>query len=173
MFKFKGKGTTAMKLKDLRKQKGFTIIEVLIVLTIAGAILLVVFLAVPALQRNSRNTQRKQDVAAMLAGLTEYVNNNAGQLPADQTTFDTNITNPTSGNAKIAFFQGSDVTYSKVGTTRGTAPAPSVDAGKVYVYNYVKCNGTAPTITGASARSIAAIFWTETANNTSPQCQES
>ncbi|MDQ3065292.1 MAG: prepilin-type N-terminal cleavage/methylation domain-containing protein, partial [bacterium] len=32
--------------------KGFTIIEVLIVLAIAGLIMLIVFLAVPALQRN-------------------------------------------------------------------------------------------------------------------------
>ncbi|HPW47952.1 MAG TPA: prepilin-type N-terminal cleavage/methylation domain-containing protein, partial [Candidatus Saccharibacteria bacterium] len=35
-----------------KDQKGFTIIEVLIVLAIAALILLIVFLAVPALQRN-------------------------------------------------------------------------------------------------------------------------
>jgi prepilin-type N-terminal cleavage/methylation domain-containing protein len=33
-------------------KKGFTIIEVLIVLAIAGVIMVIVFLAVPALQRN-------------------------------------------------------------------------------------------------------------------------
>jgi prepilin-type N-terminal cleavage/methylation domain-containing protein len=42
-------------MKNIYKQKrqqGFTIIEVLIVLAIAALILLIVFLAVPALQRN-------------------------------------------------------------------------------------------------------------------------
>jgi prepilin-type N-terminal cleavage/methylation domain-containing protein len=49
-------------LHNLKKRnEGFTIIEVMIVLAIAGLIMLVVFLAVPALQRNSRNTQRNND----------------------------------------------------------------------------------------------------------------
>ena len=48
-----------------KREEGFTIIEVLIVLAIAGLILLIVFLAIPALQRNSRNTQRKNDSAGV------------------------------------------------------------------------------------------------------------
>jgi prepilin-type N-terminal cleavage/methylation domain-containing protein len=66
------------KSKD---QKGFTIIEVLIVLAIAGLILLIVFLAVPALQRNSRNTGRKSDISRIGGAATEYVSNNNGTLP--------------------------------------------------------------------------------------------
>ncbi len=58
--------------------KGFTIIEVLIVLAIVGLIMLIVFLAVPALQRNSRNTQYKNDSASLLAATTEFSNNNNG-----------------------------------------------------------------------------------------------
>lgn len=50
------------KNKNLTK-KGFTIIEVVLVLAIAGLIFLMVFLALPALQRSQRDTQRKQDVA--------------------------------------------------------------------------------------------------------------
>ena len=46
-------------------KKGFTIIEVVLVLAIAGLIFLMVFLALPALQRAQRDTQRKQDVAAL------------------------------------------------------------------------------------------------------------
>ncbi|MBI3624090.1 type II secretion system protein [Candidatus Saccharibacteria bacterium] len=69
-------------LKQLKKRtSGFTIIEVMIVLAIAGLILLIVFLAVPALQRNARNTQRRNDVARLLAAVQEYVNNNNGNLP--------------------------------------------------------------------------------------------
>ncbi|MDB5161280.1 MAG: hypothetical protein JWO96_660, partial [Candidatus Saccharibacteria bacterium] len=61
-----------MSVKLNKKEKGFTIIEVLIVLAIAGVIMLVVFLAVPALQRNSKNTQRRADVAHMAGLINEY-----------------------------------------------------------------------------------------------------
>ena len=71
-----------MSLRALTKdQKGFTIIEVMIVLAIAGLIILVVFLAIPALQRNSRNTQRKNDIQALLGGITEWSSNHSGKLP--------------------------------------------------------------------------------------------
>jgi prepilin-type N-terminal cleavage/methylation domain-containing protein len=69
------------KIKLGKQQKGFTIIEVLIVLAIAGLIVLIVFLAVPALQRNSRNTQRKNDVSALLGAVSEHISNHSGQLP--------------------------------------------------------------------------------------------
>lgn len=66
-----------------KKAQGFTIIEVLIVLAIAGLILLIVFLAVPALQRNSRNTSRRNDIAAVLGAYQEFVNNNGAVAPAN------------------------------------------------------------------------------------------
>lgn len=69
-------------LKNIKKRtEGFTIIEVLIVLAIAGLILLIVFLAVPALQRNQRNTQRKNDVAAVQSAISNFSSNNNGSLP--------------------------------------------------------------------------------------------
>ncbi len=64
-----------------RGSRGFTIIEVLIVLAIAGLIMVVVFLAVPALQRNQRNQSRKTDGKNILALANEYVSNNGGALP--------------------------------------------------------------------------------------------
>jgi len=66
-------------LNRLKKSdKGFTIIEVMIVLAIAGLILLIVFLAVPALQRNSRNTSRKNDVGRIASALNEWESNHNG-----------------------------------------------------------------------------------------------
>lgn len=67
-----------MKTKLANKEKGFTIIEVLIVLAIAGLILLIVFLAVPALQRNSRNTQRANDAAQVGGIINECLANRNG-----------------------------------------------------------------------------------------------
>src|ERR1035438_10137158 len=70
-----------MKSKNINQSKGFTIIETLIVLAIAATIFLVVFLAVSALDRSSRNTARKDDAAAILAGIGDFAANNNGILP--------------------------------------------------------------------------------------------
>jgi prepilin-type N-terminal cleavage/methylation domain-containing protein len=68
-------------LQNLKKRnEGFTIIEVMIVLAIAGLIMLIVFLAVPALQRNSRNTQRTNDASRIAAAVNECLNNNNGKV---------------------------------------------------------------------------------------------
>lgn len=79
--------------KNLKKRtEGFTIIEVLIVLAIAGLIMLIVFLAVPALQRNSRNNGRRNDVSRMAAAVNDFVTNRNGNLPTTA-EFGTIVTN--------------------------------------------------------------------------------
>lgn len=67
-------------------QKGFTIIEVVLVLAIAALIFLVVFLAVPALQRSQRDTQRRADVGRLHTAIVNYAGNRQGQLPTTMTT---------------------------------------------------------------------------------------
>ena len=62
-------------------KKGFTIIEVVLVLAIAGLIFLMVFLALPALQRSQRDTQRKNDASRLRAAITDFSSNNKGRLP--------------------------------------------------------------------------------------------
>ena len=49
-------------------KKGFTISEVVLVLAIGGLIFLMVFIALPALQRSQRDTQRKDDLARFMSG---------------------------------------------------------------------------------------------------------
>lgn len=66
--------------KRLNK-KGFTIIEVVLVLAIAGLIFLMVFVALPRLQISQRDTQRRDDVAALATAVTQYQSNNGGRLP--------------------------------------------------------------------------------------------
>lgn len=120
-------------MKDLvKKQKGFTIIEVLIVLAIAGLIILIVFLAVPALQRNSRNTQRKNDATAVLGATQEDVNNNNGAFRQGAAT--PNTINTTSRT------QLTTINY--VGVPSGTnATLPgNVNAETILVRNNLKCN---------------------------------
>ena len=62
-------------------KKGFTIIEVVLVLAIAGLIFLMVFIALPALQRSQRNTRRRQDMARILTAFNDYQANNNGKMP--------------------------------------------------------------------------------------------
>lgn len=63
------------------KNQGFTIIEIVLVLAIAGLIFLIVFLALPRLQRNRRDTQRKNDVGTVVSQLEQFNGNNRGAYP--------------------------------------------------------------------------------------------
>lgn len=65
-----------------KKEKGFTIIEVVLVLAIAGLIFMMVFIALPALQRSQRDTQRKNDLSRLTTALSSYQSNNRGALPS-------------------------------------------------------------------------------------------
>ncbi len=64
-----------------KSKKGFTIIEVVLVLAIAGLIFLMVFIALPNMQRSQRDTQRRNDFSALSANITQYMTNNNGKLP--------------------------------------------------------------------------------------------
>lgn len=67
----------------LRKQRasGFTIIEVMIVLAIAGLIMVIVFIAVPQLQRNQRDNARQNIANRIKAEMETYAGNNQGTYP--------------------------------------------------------------------------------------------
>lgn len=68
-------------MNKINTKKGFTIIEVVLVLAIAGLIFLMVFLALPALQRNQRDTQRKNDLSRLQAAINSFQTNNRGAIP--------------------------------------------------------------------------------------------
>lgn len=75
-----------MKLRNKNKS-GFTIIEVVLVLAIAGMIFMIVFLAVPAMQRNQRDTRRKADLNRAIAAVSQYKSAHRGQLPTKWSDF--------------------------------------------------------------------------------------
>ena len=50
-------------------------------LAIAGLIFMMVFLALPALQRSQRDTQRRDDMSRFLAQVNQYQANNRGNVP--------------------------------------------------------------------------------------------
>ena len=66
---------------NTNSKKGFTIIEVVLVLAIAGLIFLMVFVALPALQRSQRDTQRRDDMARLITAVQNYQSNNKNKIP--------------------------------------------------------------------------------------------
>ena len=155
-------------MKTKLKSRGFTIIEVLIVLAIAGLIMLIVFLAVPALQRNSRNTQRRNDIASILSAATEYLNNNNNVLPANGT-----IIAFTNAQPKLGYFTAAKVTWTNnAGTAAAVADPANLD--NVTLASNSKCSAGVGVAAGASARSLVAVYDIEGSGGSPvPQCQES
>ncbi len=156
------------KLKK-NNNEGFTIIEVMIVLAIAGLILLIVFLAVPALQRNSRNTQRKSDVGRIGSAVTNVINNNNGSL-----SFTAAQVIAEAGT--LGYYTGSYVSAVNGPPAGGTVVNPN-SVNNVSVYTGSACaaltggQGQGATSTGAAnARSIAITYATEGGAGTVYNC---
>ena len=68
-------------IKKLSSKKAFTIIEVVLVLGIAGLIILAVFVAVPALQRSKRNQVRKDDMTRIMQAVVSWQSSHSGKAP--------------------------------------------------------------------------------------------
>ena len=152
-----------------KDNKGFTIIEVLIVLAIAGLILLIVFLAVPALQRNSRNTQYRNDVAAYLGAVNEWSTNNNGKVPVAA-----DLTATGSGINALANV-GTMTEPTTVATGARTNSSNPVGIGVIEIVTGAKCSTTATGETIASSgRAFAVRFSVEsTGSGVVPQCTDS
>jgi prepilin-type N-terminal cleavage/methylation domain-containing protein len=162
-----------MKFLKKGSSRGFTIIEVVIVLAIAGLILLLVFQAVPALQRNNRNTQVRNQTATVFAGINDFITNNGGRMP--------NATNGVTAlpSDAVVTIQGAtgttSVTVPNGGftvTSSGTDHPASPGAINVVLNRRCDGNNVATTTTN---RAYAALFRVE-ASGTPPtviQCVES
>ena len=147
------------------KTKGFTIIEVVLVLAIAGLIFLMVFLALPALQRNQRDQQRSQDLGRLISAVQSYKSNNQGKRPLDLggPTGSSNII----GSTYLENFRtpaGDDYTLAAGSTTvvpQNTRPSAET------VINYY-ANRACDSATANSGK-MAIVIWQE---NSGQRCQE-
>ena len=123
-----------------RKQKGFTIIEVVLVLAIAGLIFLMVFIALPALQN--------------------YATNNRGSLPVTTTAFGPsgNFISTYLAVGGSSFTDPSGTPYSTVVVTPGQLPGTDAYSSNVtatqgvfYISPAAVCGATGDTTTTAGA----------------------
>ena len=73
-----------------KSQSGVTIVELMIVVAVAALIIVLVLVAAPALQRNARNSQRRNDIGAIRGQLTTVQNNNNATLP-ELAAFNTDV----------------------------------------------------------------------------------
>jgi prepilin-type N-terminal cleavage/methylation domain-containing protein len=160
-----------------RRHGGFTIIEMVIVLAIAGIILVIIFKALPALQRNDHNSQRKHDVQMVLEEISKHQLNNSGTLPTDA-----QLEDRLNKYAKLVYYDVSDVSADAIrlvavaaGSAEVTDHSPNTDVGLVYIYNRQKCStnvqGKADN-TGAGYNDVVALYAVETGDGSSPQCQQ-
>lgn len=125
---------------NTKSKSGFTIIEVVLVLAIAGLIFLIVFLAVPALQRSQRDTQRKSDLSRYATSVSNYQSNNRGNVPTTQAQVDSVITRYIKvNNDQFADPGGSD--YVATLSTVTATGAANVPANTVYYYTSATCAG--------------------------------
>ena len=150
--------------KNLQKNnKGFTIIEVLIVLAIAGLIMLIVFLAVPALQRNQRNSGRRNDVGRLGGAVSEFYANNNGATPAGTDA----------GTIAASAGTLSQYTAAQVSVQSGTGGAVAAmgNIANVRIVTGSTC-GTGGATTPGTARQVAIQFMVEGGSGNTPVCQE-
>lgn len=68
------------KLLDKNIYSGFTIIELLIVLAIAGLILAIIFIALPDLERAARNDARKHDAELLVSAINQCLSTSANNI---------------------------------------------------------------------------------------------
>lgn len=80
-----------MKAK-IERNKGFTILEVVLVLAIAGMIFLMVFIALPQMRRSQRDAERRDDMMLFVEAVKKYQTNNRGILPQSQRGVKTEVT---------------------------------------------------------------------------------
>ena len=137
-----------MNVQQKNKQEGFTIIEVVLVLAIAGLIFLMVFIALPALQRSQRDTQRKQDLSRALTKVTDFQSNNRGSLPNNWDTFATQYLRV--GGDTFTDPNGTEYHFDP----DGNPPATFSGDGTVYVTERATCDGESLK-TGQGANKVA------------------
>ena len=140
--------------KIKKDNKGFTIIEVLIVLAIAGLIMLVVFLAVPALQRSSRNTQRSADATRLSAAISSCMANRNGQVSSCSTTADVT----TNGGFEQA--KASQLTITNVSLAAPTAPGNGI-FNTVNAGFKAKCDTAGAIVSPGTDRQAAVVYRVE------------
>lgn len=115
------------------KQKGFTIVELLIVIVVIAILAAISIVAFTGIQQRGRDTSRASDVSNIVKALTAYTAD-GNNWPASGTAAGTALEGYTTANLS------EDVT-DKLGTAAASSSDTSTD-----VYGYTACGTTGATI---------------------------
>lgn len=147
--------------KQQLKERGFTIIEVVLVLAIAALIFLMVFIALPALQRSQRDSARKNDVSIVSAAVNSFSSSNQGRLPA------------AGNNAALRAYVSGLSGNSEVNriTVANFTPTVNVEDGAIVVVLQAVCgeigvNGGTQALNRGTLRQYATVTRLEQGNST-------
>lgn len=173
-------------------RRGFTIIEVSLVLAIAGLIFIMVFIALPAVQRTQRDAEREENISSMLQALKKYQTNNRGALPADTPSGEVGYNASASGSTWAGFYKdylGADFTdpngqnyklrivecsnsagqpcankVSGVDLSNLESSATFPNGFVIYILKHASCDGSVP-IGVENPRRVAAVYKLEGASS--------
>ena len=165
-YKHKRKALSARKVESTEmskqeiKQKGFTIIEVVLVLAIAALIFLMVFIALPALQRSQRDTARKNDVSIVSSAVSSWQGNNRAT---------TGWPNATQIQQYATDLSGNTASVTVVDAPAGDNTAITTADGTITVVPKAKCDvvgaSGSVTVDQGSARQYATVTRLESGSN--------
>lgn len=131
--------------------QGFTIIEIMIVLAVASLIMLIVFLAVPALRRNADNTNRTSDGTKIATGVSECL--------ADRN----NVVSSCDTNAEVIGITLDTSTLRQLTTVQigSNAPSPAAfpsDNKTGYVYFGQQCNTDGSSFSAGNSQQFVVLY---------------
>ena len=142
------------------KQKGFTIIEVVLVLAIAALIFLMVFIALPALNRNARDQSRKTVQGKVVSAIGTYATNHRNQQFSHVTDLAPylDVTKPQGDGDRLDNVDGYTLEEAS------SFVADNITQDKITLIKGQKCNTDGDGVTGGSSRNVAVLIRMENAN---------
>lgn len=146
------------------KTKGFSIIEVVLVLAIAGLIFLMVFVALPALQRGQANTARKNDANAIASAIGTYRSNNRGALPTTYAHVQGNV------DSLSQLIWDTSTTNLPAGAYTMPAADTRGNLDKVFVRRAARCGNNGAAVAGTSRQAVVMTVVQNSANSFTPIC---
>lgn len=148
-------------MKRLQSKTGFTLIEAVLVLGVAGLIFLMVFVALPALQRQARDAQRREDMSTLITAIKNFQRNNRGALPSGdwesalELYLDNGFEDPDGTAYDIKVFDCD--AQGNAGTCKGNEELEKADKYTVIINRGADCDGET-SIKSANGRKVAVQY---------------
>jgi prepilin-type N-terminal cleavage/methylation domain-containing protein len=148
------------KISQKNNQSGFTIIEVVLSLAIGAMIIGMVFIALPNLQKQRRDTARRNDLGKFMGQLEAFAGNNNGKYPSDNAGLAAFVSNYVTKDGAAFDDPKTGTTYLGLGalTTAATGASTPPPTGTVYYIIGAKCDPANPERALADATNTRSVI---------------